>query len=97
MADITINKVINKNYYIIRFKSYSDKVGFQYKLFWSDDIATIGIDKIHGYVVVELKYNTPDWKFSFDGSIGTMKIDTVGGTTPDDNDHLATLLADLKN
>lgn len=44
-------------------------------------------------VTVRAAAGASDWLFSFDGSEGTMKVDSVNGIAPTSNDHLYGLIA----
>lgn len=44
-------------------------------------------------VTVRAAAGLSDWPFSFNGSAGTMKVDSVNGVVPTSNDHLFELIA----
>ena len=96
MANIIITEVVGKTYFKIDFGVYGGTNGTPLKkYFWADDI--LEIDNLDHKVIVELKETKADeWSVSFDAWDGSYIIDTVLGVTPTDNDHLATLLANLK-
>jgi hypothetical protein len=96
MANIVITSVGTKTYFNVDFGVYNDKLGADYELFWADDIKNIKKNSTSGNIEVIMKGDTQPWIISFDGGSESLQVDKVLGTPPTDNDHLATLIANLK-
>lgn len=92
MANIVIEEVSGKNYY--KVISNDMPTGWVYDFIWTDQIYDVhknGIVYLHFVdgVEWELTYNKDD-------TTGVWIVDSVLGTVPTDNDHLASLIANLK-
>jgi len=96
MIKIVITAVVDKTYFNVDFGDYAGGQVPLSKFFWADDI--LEVDLFSNRVVVELKETKADeWSVSFDElTPGALKVDSVLGVTPTTNDHLHTLIANLK-
>ena len=96
MANIIIERINGKPYCKMGFNDDTAEFGFSFELFWAEDLRAVKLSANGKIVVVETSLLRTNWEFSFDGHLGTFKIDSVDGVEPTDNEDLATLLADLK-
>lgn len=90
MSHLTITAVSGKNYY--KVECNDSDFDWDYDFIWSDNIRDV---KKNGAVELIFKDGVP-WELTFDGADNTIEVDSVLGVTPTDNDHLATLIANLK-
>ena len=97
MANIIIEAVAGKSYFKASFGCYAEGNDLipDYKYFWAEDL--LEVDHHLNKVVLQLKETKADeWELSTTNTQGVMVIDSVLGVVPTDNNHLTTLLADLK-
>ncbi len=94
MANIIIESVLSKRYYKINFNDYSSTLGIETRFFWPENLEFIDID---GHVTVSFNSKDQDMFLSFEEGLDKVLIvDLVDLVAPTDNNHLATLIADLK-
>jgi len=94
MANITIQEVVDKRYYKINFNDYADSLGIETRFFWPESLEFIDVD---GHVTISFNSKNQDMFLSFEEGVDKVLIvDSVYGIAPTDNNHLATLIADLK-
>ena len=90
MAYLVITAVPSKTYF--KVASNDTEFTWEYDFIWPEQISDV-----HKNGSVELKFiNGEVWELTTDGSDSTIRVDTIIGSTPTDNDHLATLIANLK-
>ena len=90
MANLIITEVVGKSYY--KVESNDTEFEWDYDFIWPDQIYDV-----HKNGAVELRFaNGKVWELTIDGADGTIEVDSVETITPTDNDHLATLIANLK-
>jgi len=94
MAGIVIESVTDKTYFKIVFDEHPEHYG-DYMFIWPDEIK--GLSKRAECIEVEI--NNEIFLLSFEDNSNKLihKVaEVVGVTTITDNDHLATLIANLK-
>lgn len=90
MANIVITKPEGKNYF--KFVSNDVDTGWNNDRVWPEHIYDV-----HDNGVVYLHFDDgEEWELTVDGDDGSWQVDSVQGVIPENNEHLADLIADLK-
>jgi len=91
MANIVITSTTNS--INVEFNTYSSGVGMT-KGAWNKTRITFQLEYADNFVDV-LVIGEPSWPISFDGSTGTLQIDSINGVAPTSNSDLYTKLIAL--
>ena len=91
MANITVTSTTNS--ISVEFNDYSSSLGTS-KSTWNKTRITFGLKHSNSFVQV-LVLGEPNWAVSYDGSAGTLQIDSVNGVSPSSNSDLYTKLIAL--